>query len=381
MQAHNPFIDLRPATPETFVGRESILELVFAQTFGSTRLHIAVDGPMGIGKTSLLTYIADPKVAMQRQLNPEEYILCMIDFRTLDNYTTTSFCKSVLREVSRVIRNELVTTLMEREEIDLIDLEGLLNELQEHNKTLILLLDEFDCAIQTETPSSERKTRRFLSRFLHLLKPHANIGVITASEQPLQELTNQLIRGTPFFTAFSPRRLRGFSEDEADEFIDRNLAYTDITFSPDERKRIYQYTKGHPARLKVAAAALFEAKCDGTANGNNIDQIIERALSQSPFRPSQKLELDERNKTAQVGNKHVDDLSVQEFDALKFLYDNAGKLCTYKSIWKAVWPDDEWIPKKYGPLYKTISRLRSKIGPQYIRTVRGRGYKLVLELE
>jgi DNA-binding response OmpR family regulator len=73
-------------------------------------------------------------------------------------------------------------------------------------------------------------------------------------------------------------------------------------------------------------------------------------------------------------------LPVKEYELLTFLAQNAGKPFTPDALYKAVWKQD------YGDIVTIpvhIQRLRKKIeadpsAPVFIQTVRGFGYKLIL---
>jgi len=91
--------------------------------------------------------------------------------------------------------------------------------------------------------------------------------------------------------------------------------------------------------------------------------------------------MDEAAGTVWVDGNRIDDLTAKEFNLLRFLYENASRVCTKDEIWKAVWPEYPQGMADY-PIQKIISRLRHKIEPvphrpRYIVTVRGRGYRLV----
>ena len=86
-----------------------------------------------------------------------------------------------------------------------------------------------------------------------------------------------------------------------------------------------------------------------------------------------------------VGGKLVEPpLTNAEFRLLSFLYENAGKICGKYEIVKSVWGEEYLDKVDDFRIAKLVSRLRQRIepnpsNPRFIRTVRGRGYKLVIK--
>ena len=101
MQVNNPFVYHVPVAPANFVGRGRILSLIFSQLRSSSRANIALCGPLGIGKTSLLDYIADPEVGARWGLDRDRYLVCKIDCQSLGDFTPDRFWRRLLRCMSR----------------------------------------------------------------------------------------------------------------------------------------------------------------------------------------------------------------------------------------------------------------------------------------
>lgn len=83
-----------------------------------------------------------------------------------------------------------------------------------------------------------------------------------------------------------------------------------------------------------------------------------------------------------TGNKQVATLTAKEYAILTKLYENRGKIVTGDNLCHAVWGDGLYGYEN--TLMVHIRRLREKIeedpsNPQYIKTVRGLGYKLEKE--
>ncbi len=70
-------------------------------------------------------------------------------------------------------------------------------------------------------------------------------------------------------------------------------------------------------------------------------------------------------------------LPKKEFELLKLLLSKPGKVFTRDNIFSAVWGNDAVVGERTIDVH--IRKLREKIGDDFISTVKGVGYKLVLE--
>jgi len=107
-------------------------------------------------------------------------------------------------------------------------------------------------------------------------------------------------------------------------------------------------------------------------------EIIE-ALKGEGLEQTPKLRVDGESGDVWVEKKRIE-LQPKECDLLLFLHRNVGRVCSKDEIAEAVWPEYKGAVYDYN-IEKLISRLRHKIEPdpahpQFIITVRGRGYRL-----
>lgn len=143
------------------------------------------------------------------------------------------------------------------------------------------------------------------------------------------------------------------------------------SFNPTIRyKRSELQTFAH-ALLSIAMLSEFLAMPDG----NNIHHML-------PPQAYRGLWIDERNKTVWLKGQEIG-LTPREYALLAYLYQNSNQLCTREAIEPIVWGDDAVLLISKSALDTLIGRLRKKIesdpqDPQYIITVRGQGYKLVI---
>lgn len=77
-----------------------------------------------------------------------------------------------------------------------------------------------------------------------------------------------------------------------------------------------------------------------------------------------------------IRNGKKEELPRKEFELLKFLLENPGKVLTRQEILDKVWGIDFFGDFRTVDVH--ISKLRERIGNNFIKTVRGVGYKLVI---
>ena len=83
-----------------------------------------------------------------------------------------------------------------------------------------------------------------------------------------------------------------------------------------------------------------------------------------------------------VDGKPIPELTSLEYRLLLLLYGNLDRICDKYRIVEAVWSEEFLDEVDDARVEKLVSRLRQKIEPdpnepQYLLTVRGRGYKLI----
>ena len=83
------------------------------------------------------------------------------------------------------------------------------------------------------------------------------------------------------------------------------------------------------------------------------------------------LKIDFKNKIATIASKNVQ-LSPKEFDILEYLVLRQGNICSRKEIWNNI--DHKQLLEKTNSLEVHIMRIRKKIGKNYIKSVKKRGY-------
>nr|BAL57572.1 two component response transcriptional regulator [uncultured Chloroflexota bacterium] len=111
-------------------------------------------------------------------------------------------------------------------------------------------------------------------------------------------------------------------------------------------------------------------------------RFVEASITQTypiSTRPPMKLRVDAASRQVWLGNQKLSPpLSLKQFNLLLYLYQRTGQAVSKDEIAAAVWPEVEAIYDYQ--VDKMVSRLRKRIGAEWIETVWGYGYRLRPEL-
>jgi hypothetical protein len=409
----NPFSPHSPANPKVFVNREREVDLIFGHLKATQRGNVAVSGPLGIGKTSLLRYVASPAVCATRGVSAPRYAVLYVDVHSVSPFTAVRFWHRVARLLSRLpgIGADLgapIERLVARDALDVTDIEEFLDAIADHEMVLVLLLDEFEWAIQGDTLEAEGESRNYLAQLASLARRSPRVlSLIVATEAPLVDVVRVIEswRGSPFPTVFTSVALRALGRADADMLLDRALADAALSFGDDERNLLFRFSAGQPGALQAAAFALFHGRQHGLVGEalwdsarQSATEALDGRRAAPPSAPPESepttsgddagaatalgLHIDPKTSDVSVGGVRVESLTALEYNLLKLLYDRPGRLCSKEEIIARVWGDGMSDEVDDSRVEKLISRLRRKIEaipnrPQHIRTVRGRGYRFV----
>jgi predicted Ser/Thr protein kinase len=267
----NPFFYGKPVSPRYFVGREEEVTACFNTLAGPVRGSIAISGEPRMGKTSLLTYIAQVGAdeGWGQPYTRNHFVL--LDCQSVSRFSPTRFWRRVLDLLARRVDSprlkEKAAQMVDREAIDSAHFEEVLEALHANGDSLVLLLDEFEWVVKKDVKNLPA-TRDFLSGLRALINITPNVlSLITATRLPLNALCHGIIadEGSPFYNNFVFRRLQPFRPHEVDQLIERALADTEMAFDEQDRAYIRQVAGSHPFLVQVAASLLFEAKSQNVA--------------------------------------------------------------------------------------------------------------------
>jgi hypothetical protein len=401
----NPYTPHAPAPADRFVGRAREIDLIFGHLTAQQRGNVALSGPLGSGKTSLLARVADPEVAQRYGVAPPAHVVVGVDVQSVTPFTVRRFWRRVahyLRRMPKLPLGDAIAAFLAREQPDIIDIEELLDAVSDAGSALVLLLDEFEWALQADTPDDATERRTFLAQLASLTRRSPrSLSLVIATEQPLVDAMRvvDLWRGSPFPTIFTAIALRPLAPAEVHDLVLRTQQGEGTAPVERDAEALYALSQGHPGILQAAgfalhhgrqlgldAAAIDEAMCAAAA------AVRESWASPEPARepilpteappPVGGLSIDGRTGEVVVDGRKVETLTALEYNLLRLLYDNPGRLCSKQEIIRQVWGEDAGEEIDDSRVEKLVSRLRRKIEPipgrpQLLRTVRGRGYRYV----
>jgi hypothetical protein len=266
----NPFIIGGPVGARHFFGRAREVDAVLDPVSNPNRGSVSIVGERRIGKTSLLHYVSAPDVIRRWNLDQTPSVFLFKDCGTIIPFSVTGFWRSVLKQfrselMDRQVEDRIVAAiedLLRTQEINFDDILQLVRSLARANMLLVLLLDEFEHVIRTESRETQTQTRDFLAGLRGLINQRERVlSLIVTTRQPLADLCSDIpFIGSPFFNNFVNVNLRPFSIREARDFIDRLLTDTGMVFSQREKVLVFSLAGTHPLLLQAAASCVFDVK-------------------------------------------------------------------------------------------------------------------------
>ncbi|MEH1853902.1 MAG: tetratricopeptide repeat protein [Nostoc sp.] len=260
----NPFFVGAPVPPEYFVGRRSIIATAFDQIYN--RSHLAIWGNTGVGKSSLLQFLASPEVWQQYGLDRTQAIIVTLNCADIVPFTPDAFW----REIVSLIKNEIGKNDPLHKDIEQIlhsmsivrndEIRFILRKIAEQGKLVLLLFDDYDTALYPSENYAEDEMQSFLSDFRSLAVHDSgkrNLSVIVTSKKRLNDLgprpnPNQ----SPWYNHYLFRQLRLFDEQEVSELLGGMPAELKLT---TELRQVIQEVSGrYPVLLQNACYLIYD---------------------------------------------------------------------------------------------------------------------------
>lgn len=431
--ADNPFTPHAPVMPAMFVGRDREIDLIYGHVLAAQRGHVAISGPLGSGKSSLLHYVAHPDVAVRYGAMAPSTTLLYVDVQSVTPFTFEAFWRRVARLVARTdgAAAAALAPLADAPVLDLVAVELALDTLADVGGVLVLLLDEFEWAMHAGLPDEAAACRHFLAQTASLARRNPrNIALVVATARPLHEATRDIAawRGSPFATLFTSIVLKPLSSDHARRLLGF-AASADVAVDEADARLILELSGGHPTVVQAGAFALVHGRRQGMS-GPALHDAIRTAVADlhldalagtmvgggwpdapaalaapPPFDAPRGapdgqaagaaspavgpdgavppgLWIDEPSGDVLVDGQRIDHLTALEFSLLTLLWRSPNRLCSKEDIIQQLWGAEAADTIDDARVEKLVSRLRRKIEvapgrPQYVRTVRGRGYRFV----
>jgi len=252
----NPFFNRQRITdPAFFVGRQIEIETLYSTMV--THQCRSLIGERKMGKSSLLTYIAQADTMRQHGLDPERHLILYFDLEGMASAALADFWIEVLDALAMRLPEgdlrQMVQRLADGEDVRFMAVRRLLRRVRDAGYELILCLDEFE---------SLARNPRFEPDFygeLRSLAGELGLVYITASKRSLYELTYEHsdTLSSPFFNIFSEIPLTTLTDADADALLARISAYGGGQALCAEEIQFGRSLAGnHPFFLQIAGSHL-----------------------------------------------------------------------------------------------------------------------------
>ena len=281
----NPF-QIKPVSPALLLGRKSEIDVMFDQI--GNKSHMSIYGGIGIGKSSLLKYASYPQAWYERGLDYSQAVIVELNCRGINPFTTSNFWREAVTSIAQQIDSQTdlkqyLKIILEQEIIITSDLRQVIQEIGNQDRFLLLLLDDFDVALQENPNYSQSDIAGFLYEFrdLAVYRPESRfLSSIVTSFNRLDELDLQLKQeGSHWYNHYLFKLLKPFSRQDVNDlfFVETSPLY--IAIAPRLRPAILEITDGHPALLQNAGLLLYSAVREGEII--DLDRFIDDFYSQT----------------------------------------------------------------------------------------------------
>ncbi|WP_392533876.1 ATP-binding protein [Nostoc sp. C117] len=268
----NPFIVGIPVPPERFVGRASEIAAAFDQIYN--RSHLAIWGGSGMGKSSFLQKLESPQAWKDHGMDSSQAVIVRFSCESITPFTPSNFWKEILTLVKEKVADQSalaveIDTILEVGKPTKDSLRLILRKLKIQDKYLVLLIDDFHVALDTNQEYDEDAMQRFLSECRNLAVHSAEgqyLSMIVTSLKRLNELGPKLNpNASPWYNHYLFLRLKTFNNSEIDDIF-KTLRI------PELREAIKENTGGHPSLLQTSGFLLHRDLL--TANAPSVDKFV-----------------------------------------------------------------------------------------------------------
>lgn len=254
----NPYVPGKPVSPLLFIGRGNEIETAFDQIL--SRGHLAIWGGSGVGKTSFLEMIAAPQTWKFRGHDPTKAVIVMLSCLSVTPFNAANFWHEVFLLLKDALSDE---PEIQKEVEDCVDrrtaskdaLRSILRHLGKKEKFLLLLIDDYDVALQLNPGYTEQDALDFLSDCRNLAlysKESKHFTSIVTSIRRLNEAGVKVRPGeSPWYNHYLFQPLRSFSETDAAALLGG------LPLTPAIKDGIRDIADGSPALLQIAGFLLF----------------------------------------------------------------------------------------------------------------------------
>lgn len=283
---HNPFIVGNVVPPDQFVGREKEIDTIFSHILKGG--HMIISGERRMGKTSLLRYLTSPDVWRKRNFPIQKKVIITVDCASILPFTPDRFRQEILLELREQTADSADLTgsirdLADVSNLTVRDLRRLLVSLERRDLSLVLLIDDFDVALQPHETYSESELAAFLHEMRSLAqsaegqyfssvinmrrKPSDFVLIPLPVSRPGSSVSSNIsssqtsFLGSPWYNYFFIASLRLFDESGIQALMARMPEA--FALSAEESRWVRGCAGGHPFLLQAELSIIFRLHAEG----------------------------------------------------------------------------------------------------------------------
>ncbi len=252
---------------------------------------LAIFGERGMGKSSLLCYVADPPATVREDARFQNHLFIAFNCDIVNPVTPANFWFQTVRHLDRKIDagpiKETCQALLARKkggaELGPVDFHLLLDLAAGAEKRVVLALDDFDVLIATEGPQLDT-TRIFLQGLRSVTTRQLNkANLVVSSRRSLEDLCRPVtgLGASPFPNGFTLYRLRVFREKEMEQLLGWVEETGQPPFSVIESTYIRHLSGHHPQLAQIAAAQICDLRLEAGVPLEDLTPVGERFKSEA----------------------------------------------------------------------------------------------------
>lgn len=250
----------RPVRGSQFINRTGELREVLNRIYNGD--STAVIGEPHIGKTSFLLRLSDQKVLQDHfQDKQKKFIFNFLNLHEIpSSYSPEQFWSESLQPIMKHPGNSGVSQCLQKAKNSSFsrpEMNALFKKLSESEKTLVLLLDEFERLLV----HTNFKDPSFFALLRSLSTTVGGLVIVVASRKTLDEMNQSgkklLDAGSPLFNNMIEVRLKPFDNDALMAFF-KNCG--NAGFTPSDILFIRRVAGRHPFLLQGMSASLYNSK-------------------------------------------------------------------------------------------------------------------------